>query len=345
MSDTMNMQTTIIEGTATERTLSVVAAEINVIKRQTAEIINRSVFEIGKRLCEAKALIGHGNWGAWLQENVDYSETTARSMMRIYQEMGGEQVDLITGEAPIDVFETLNMSQMVALFPLRPEERIEFVKENDVADKSVRQIEELVRKVKDAEAQAAQEREDKNQKIMEARAAELEAGKLQRALDEKQAEIDRLSSEIEALKAAPVQPSISFDEVQGGEAAHDDDDVLGEVDNNPYVAKIDALEAKLKEAQAALHEAQAASKAAAKKAKEDLAKEKDRATAEAKAVFEAKLNPVAQAVNGALRQIGIQIEDIGMSLDEMRKSDEGAADELMLKAKAAIKAMVDAIEW
>jgi hypothetical protein len=178
MSDTMNMQTTIIEGTATERTLSVVAAEINVIKRQTAEIINRSVFEIGKRLCEAKALIGHGNWGAWLQENVDYSETTARSMMRIYQEMGGEQVDLITGEAPIDVFETLNMSQMVALFPLRPEERIEFVKENDVADKSVRQIEELVRKVKDAEARAAQEREDKNQKVMEARAAELEAGKL-----------------------------------------------------------------------------------------------------------------------------------------------------------------------
>lgn len=321
-----------IEGTATERTIDVVAAEINMIKSTTADIINRSVFEIGKRLCEAKVLIGHGNWGAWLQENVDYSETTARSMMRIYQEMGGEQIDLITGEAPIDVFESLNMSQMVALFPLKPEERVAFVKENDVQDKSVRQIEELVRQVKDAEAKAAQEREDKNKKIMEARAAELEAGKLQRALDDKQAEVDRLSSEIEALKAAPVQPSI--DELQP-------DAGLENVDHNPWQDQIDALSAQLAEAKKDVEDA----RAEVAKEKEKAAKAKDEATAEAKAVFEHKFNPVAQAVNGALRQIGIQLEDIGMSLDEMNKTDKDGARVLANKAKAALQAMIEGVEW
>ena len=92
-------------------------------------------------------------------------------------------------------------------------------------------------------------------------------------------------------------------------------------------------------------EEDAARRVAAKNAKEALAKEKDRATAEAKAVFEAKLNSVAQAVNGALRQIGIQIEDIGMSLDEMNKTDKDGAQALANKAKVALQAMVDAIEW
>jgi hypothetical protein len=234
---------------------------------------------------------------------------------------------------------------MVALFPLRPEERIEFVKENDVADKSVRQIEELVRKVKDAEAAVAQERDAKDQKTMEARAAELEAGKLQRALDDKQAEVDRLYSEIEALKAAPVQPSIPFDEVQSdGKTSSEVDGEYGESANNPYADKIAALEAQLKDAEAALKKEQKARRVDAKNAKEALAKEKDRATAEAKAVFEAKLNPVAQAVNGALRQIGIQIEDIGLSLDEIAKGDTEGAKALSEKAKAAISAMVAAIE-
>ena len=336
------VQGALIEGTATERTIDVVAAEINMIKSTTADIINRSVFEIGKRLCEAKAMIGHGNWGAWLQENVNYSETTARSMMRIYQEMGGEQIDLITGEAPIDVFESLNMSQMVALFPLKPEERVAFVKENDVENKSVRQIEELIRQVKDAKELASQEREVSERKAIEAAAAEKEAGRLQKALNEKESQVERLEAEIEKLKLAQVQPSI--DEMQEEEPEG--------VDNNPWQEQIDALNAQLAEAKKDVEDARAEvaavkdkAKADIDKAKEKAAKAKDEATAEAKAVFEHKFNPVAQAVNGALRQIGIQIEDIGMSLDEMNKTDGDGARALANKAKAALQAMIEGVEW
>lgn len=337
------VQGALIEGTATERTIDVVAAEINMIKSTTADIINRSVFEIGKRLCEAKAMIGHGNWGAWLAENVNYSETTARSMMRIYQEMGGEQIDLITGEAPIDVFESLNMSQMVALFPLKPEERVAFVKENDVENKSVRQIEELIRQVKDAKELASQEREVSERKVIEAAAAEKEAGRLQKALNEKESQVERLEKEIEKLKLAPVQPSI--DELQADEEPEG-------VDNNPWQEQIDALNAQLAEAKKDVEDARAEvadvkakAKADIDKAKEKAAKAKDEATAEAKAVFEHKFNPVAQAVNGALRQIGIQLEDIGMSLDEMNKTDKDGARALANKAKAALQAMIEGVEW
>lgn len=337
------VQGTLIEGTATERTIDVVAAEINMIKSTTADIINRSVFEIGKRLCEAKAMIGHGNWGAWLAENVNYSETTARSMMRIYQEMGGEQIDLITGEAPIDVFESLNMSQMVALFPLKPEERVAFVKENDVENKSVRQIEELIRQVKDAKELASQEREVSERKAVEAAAAEKEAGRLQRALKEKESQVERLEAEIEKMKIAPVQPSI--DELQADEEPEG-------VENNPWQEQIDALNAQLAEAKKDVEVARAEVAAVKDKAKADVAKAKDmaakakdEATAEAKAVFEHKFNPVAQAVNGALRQIGIQIEDIGMSLDEMNKTDRDGARALANKAKAALQAMIENVEW
>ena len=55
------------------RNISVIADELNAIKSQTSGILTaalsyakRSCFEIGKRLEEAKALVNHGEWGAWL---------------------------------------------------------------------------------------------------------------------------------------------------------------------------------------------------------------------------------------------------------------------------------------
>lgn len=40
-----------------------------------------------------------------------------------------------------------------------------------------------------------------------------------------------------------------------------------------------------------------------------------------------------------------QIEDIGMSLDEMNKTDKDGARVLANKAKAALQAMIEGVEW
>ena len=61
------------------RTEEVIAAEIRVIKEQTRVAVLSGAIEIGRRLAEAKAIVPHGQWGAWLEENVDYSERTAQN--------------------------------------------------------------------------------------------------------------------------------------------------------------------------------------------------------------------------------------------------------------------------
>lgn len=345
-------------GGATERSLGMVAAEINVIKEQTAGVIARSIFEIGKRLCEAKALIGHGNWGAWLRENVDYSESTARSMMRIYTEMGDEQIDMISGEAPIDVFETLNMSQMVALFPLPQSERIAFVKEHGVKDMSVREVDALVTEaVKKARetAQAeytAQLRE--KQELVEGLEKSLEGAEESRRrwneiandfkvqgeeakirheaeLRELRARESKLEEELEELKRAPAQEKIVYVEK---EPAKVEEDARGNERAIQLAEELEAVRAQL----AAAEDARAAAEAAAARAK-------DEATEEARAVFAQKQNPMTLAVGGALRQIGIQIDDIAMTLEELKKSDAELASTLAFKARESIKAMLDGAEF
>ena len=333
-------------GVATERSLEVVAAEINVIKCQTAEVINRSIFEIGKRLCEAKAMIGHGNWEAWLRENVSYSETTARTLMRAYREMGDEQVDMLTGEAPVDVFESLNLSQMVALFPLPVHERVAFVKEHDVADKSVREIEALVAEATEkgkqeasasyekaiakanenverlmdrlANAQDATEKandaRDNWEKIANSAKEQWEQDKLrhEKEVRELQEKADKLAKELEAAKNVPVQATMAID----GEDA-------SVVEDQASTEREDQLKAELAEVQNQLKEAE--QRAAAVGHKADMR---------------------VQAVNFALREIAGKVADIGGAIDELEQGGEGElAGKLRVSAAKAIKAMLEGAVW
>lgn len=119
------------------RTSSAIADEINSIKSQAGAVLSsafsfgrRSVFEIGKRLEEAKSLLPHGEWGKWLKENVDYSESTANKLMRIYREFGDEQIDMLTGTSDAEIFGTLSKSKMVELFSLPKPARRKFVEEH-----------------------------------------------------------------------------------------------------------------------------------------------------------------------------------------------------------------------
>lgn len=119
------------------RSPAVIAGEINQIKSKTSGILaaalavaGQSVIEIGRRLTEAKAIVSHGAWGDWLRDNVDYSVSTAENLMRCYREYGDEQIDLVTGKSPAEVFASLSYSQMVELFALPAPQRAEFVEAN-----------------------------------------------------------------------------------------------------------------------------------------------------------------------------------------------------------------------
>lgn len=73
-----------ITAEANEARLLTLATEINAIKRTTQRMMMQAAIDIGKRLVEVKAAVGHGNWGKWLLKHVDYSERTAQNLIRLY---------------------------------------------------------------------------------------------------------------------------------------------------------------------------------------------------------------------------------------------------------------------
>lgn len=61
------------------RTIETVTAEILDIKQRWAE----DFISLGRRLCEAKELLDHGEWLPWLEQRVQFSERTAQKFMQI----------------------------------------------------------------------------------------------------------------------------------------------------------------------------------------------------------------------------------------------------------------------
>lgn len=138
----------------------VIAAEINVIKAQTAAVIKTlggqivsGVYEIGRLLCEAKESVPRGEWGAWLETNVAYSDSTAQNFMKIYRELSDGQVDMLTGKTQAELFAGLDYSRMVEVFKLPKDERARLAEENDLAGMSAREVKALVKEKRDLEAE------------------------------------------------------------------------------------------------------------------------------------------------------------------------------------------------
>ena len=77
-----------------ERSLDTITAEIITITRQTQTMILHSAIEVGRRLCEAKEQVHHGEWGNYLAERVNFSVSTANNFMRVFKEYGDDQIDL-----------------------------------------------------------------------------------------------------------------------------------------------------------------------------------------------------------------------------------------------------------
>ena len=113
------------------RTIDTIAAEINGIKEQVRATVVSGAIEIGRRLKEAKSLVPYGEWGAWLERSVDYSERTAQNMMRIADEYGKTDPQALAD---------LSVTQAVLLLGVPAEERGAFLAENDVPSMSTREL-------------------------------------------------------------------------------------------------------------------------------------------------------------------------------------------------------------
>lgn len=313
------------------RDAGVIAREINFIKEQTRRQVLAASMEIGARLCEAKALVPHGELEQWLSANVDYSQSTANNLMRIYKEYGSEQINLLTGKAPSEVFAAISYTQAVALMGLPMPERMELAAEMDVASMSTREL----------------EREVEARKSAEGRAAALDS-ELAVALDEK----ETLAAEIEALRAS----------LAGMQAA---DSAPEQVDMTDYIRRTDADAARIVAVEAARREsadALAKAKDAAEKAKAKAEKLKAelegaaasgraeaekayadalRAAKERTAVLEEKLRSGATPV---VQKFAVYFEQLQETFNKIFALLDGAEDADAEKIRAGLRRVLGAMQ-
>ncbi|MDU2063757.1 MAG: DUF3102 domain-containing protein [Sporomusaceae bacterium] len=171
-------------GEVSTRSLPIIATEINSIKEQTRNIVLYNSIEIGRRLLEAKTIVGHGEWGSWLKESVDYSQRTASNLMRIFEEYGANQTALFGDNSKSQALANLSYTQAVALLELPEDEREQFVSDNNVQDMSTRELQQAIKeRDKAIKAQAAAEKKlaketAERKKLQEALEKEREQAKL-----------------------------------------------------------------------------------------------------------------------------------------------------------------------
>lgn len=141
----------------TARSIGTVTAEIRTITRQTQQIVLTAAIEIGRRLVEAKAMVPHGEWGQYLKQEVEFSQSTAQNFMRLFEEYGDQQDSLFAPKS--QALENLSYTKALRLLALPAEERAEFVEENHVEGMSTRELEQALKELDEAKQREAEARE------------------------------------------------------------------------------------------------------------------------------------------------------------------------------------------
>lgn len=162
-----------------------------------AKSIVTNMIQLGRVLTEAKPLVKHGEWEAWIAENAGCSPRYAQMFMQAYERFGNNP-------AIAQIKERGKVFKLLTL-PAGSEEQ--FLADNNVADMSCREVEEAVRKVRE-EMNARLAQEQKARKAAEDRAEKLEgqADRIpdhimddlvskQNTIDAQQRELDRIAAD------------------------------------------------------------------------------------------------------------------------------------------------------
>ena len=148
----------------TMRDIDMVTSDIKYAQRQGARQLLSNMIEIGRLLVEAKAMVPYGEWGKYLEEKVEYSQSTANNLMKLYQEYGDNQESFFGSLQNSQAFGNLSYTQALALLAVPAEERAEFVEKNDVAGMSTRELEKAI-KERDDNLREVQRLQEQNERI------------------------------------------------------------------------------------------------------------------------------------------------------------------------------------
>lgn len=194
------------------RDINIITTEIRVLYEEGTRTELTYAIQIGRRLKEAKELLGHGEWGDWCKENLPFSQSKANKLMAVHEKFGADQ-ESIFGTLNSETFTNLGISQAFALLSLPDEEREDFVQTHDVENMSVRELQKQIDEAnaeRDAAKKRAEELDTDNRKLREsnidlnrkAQESAAEAGKVKNAIAEaEKAKLEKEAAEERAKVA------------------------------------------------------------------------------------------------------------------------------------------------
>lgn len=322
-----------------KRTPEQIGAEIRGLTAQAKQMTLWFGIEIGRRLCEAKEMIGHGEWLPYLKEQTEFSQSTASRFMTLFREYGAQQQSLFGAESNYPTLNNLSISNALRLLALPESERESFAEEHDAEHLSARELDELIRAKKDAEAERDKYRQSladqasaAEQAQKDAAAAKQEAMARTSELEQTKQQIHELQQNIRTLESRPVEVAVQVDEGAVAKAR--------EEEKAAAKKELERLEKKLQKAEKAREQAEATAKAAEGKletAAADVAKERDGLKLE---LQEARRKLEMSDVTVA--QFKIVFDTVQGNLNDMLALIAKASGENQAKLRAAAEKLLEA---
>ena len=312
-----------------EVSLEKLGAEIRNLTMAAKRMTLHFAIEIGRRLVDAKARAGHGNWADWLKQETEFSQSTAGRLMKLFEEYGEDQTAIFGVAENSSTLKNLSVSNALALLALPETEREEFAAEVGAETMSARELEQAIREKKEAEAEAEKER-DLRAKVHD------EYMKLEEKQKEMELEADRLRRELEELRSRPVEVAVERDE-EAVEAAHTRGREEAEAE---WQGKLEAKQAELEAAEkdkAALTEKLKALKDKAKSAGAEDKAAREELSAEVEGLRK-KL-----AMSGKeMTTFGLRFESWQGAFGPMKAALDGLDEQTREKMLGAVKAQLTA---
>lgn len=242
------------------REISVITGEIIELRRQANNMLLMYAIEVGRRLVEAKGILPHGEWGNWLKDKVDFSQSTANNMMKLYDEYGQTQLSLFGAVSNSQTIGNLPYSKALQLISIPENERESFAKEVDAEHISVKElkaaIEERNAAIERAEAAEKKAAEiEETQKALEDAKTEVlnateEAEGLKERISELEKELAEVSENIKENNEVPEIPSEMLEKIKADAEKQAKEGVAKDIETKLSKAKADAEKAEEKRKQA-----------------------------------------------------------------------------------------------
>ena len=325
-----------------DKPLELLEQEILFYKRQAGG----ALIEIGKRLLEAKAQLGHGEWLPWLREKVDISERRAQDFMRIAREYSksAEIADL-------------GASKALALLALPESEREDFASRRHTVDGAEKSVSEMTARelkaaiqARDSARRAAEE--------MKARAETAEASRekmeqdmrqlkeLQRrsaeAAEEKAAALEAAERELQQLRERPVEVAVETRDAAPEQLAAARAEGVRQGKAEAEQAGKKALSAAEKQAGEKVRRLQEELKKAQAEARDaNVRLQQVRAEARKAAEQAGKLSAVTSSEN--MMKFGVLFQSTQEMVNRLTDAVEREAPDNRKKMRAALRALADAI--